>query len=118
MDHHTHNQVPARYVGDDILRSLRYTRGGIVYTKSSDFHHSYFVDHHEFYRFHLAPVFLIQSKNFEIQTTEIGKGWIRREALDLLGYSYSEAPSGYFSIPRNLEFVSDSCSMLIGSVLD
>lgn len=103
-DSPTHGQVAARHIGDDIVKSLQSTRGGLVYTKSNDFQHSYFVDHYEFYRLYLVPSFLIPSDESDFQNTEIGKGWVRREALDLLSYSYSETPSGHFSIPRNLAF--------------
>lgn len=106
-DSPSHDQAPARYVGDDILKGLRYMRGGIIYTQSNDFQNSHFVDNYEFYRLYLVPLFLIPSEESEVQTTEIGKGWVRREALDLLGYSYSETPSGHFSIPRDLTFVSE-----------
>ena len=112
-DSPTHGQVAARHVGNDIVRSLRSARGGLVYTKSNDFQHSYFVDHYEFYRLYLVPSNLIPSDESDFRSTEIGKGWVRREALDLLGYSYTETPSGHFSIPRNLKFVRDSFSMLI-----
>lgn len=101
-DSPSHDQVPARYVGDDILKVLRYTRGGIVYSKSNDFQHSHYVDSYEIYRLYLVPSFLIPSNESEVQNTELGKGWVLREALDLLGYSYSETASGHFSIPRDL----------------
>lgn len=107
-DSPTRGQVAARHVGDDIVKSLQSTRGGLVYTKSNDFQHSYFVDHYEFYSLYLVPSILIPSDESDFQNTEIGKGWVRREALDLLSYSYSETPSGHFSIPRNLAFVSDT----------
>lgn len=61
---------------------------------------------------------MVPSNESEIKKTEIGNGWVRREALDLLGYSYSETLSGQFSIPRDLTFVSDSFFMLIRCMLD
>ena len=117
-DSPSHDQALAEYVGYDILDVLRYTRGGIVYTKSNDFQNSHFIDSYEFYRLYLVPSFLIPSDESGVQTTEIGKGWVRREALDLLGYSYSETPSGHFSIPRDLTLVSEWSSMLIWLMLD
>ena len=101
-----------------MLKFLRYTHGGIVYTKSNDFQHVYFVDGYEFYRFYLVPSFMIPSNESEIKRTEIGTGWVRREALDLLGYSYSETLSGQFSIPRDLTIVSDLCIVLIWCMWD
>ena len=111
-------QVSATSVGNDMLKSLRYTHGGIVYTKSNDFKYMYFVDGDEFYRFYLVPWSMVPSNESEIKRTEIGNGWVRREALDLLGYSYSETLSGQFSIPRDLTIVSDSYFMLIRCMLD
>ena len=37
--------------------------------------------------------------------TELGLGLVRKEALDLLGYSYEQTPSGQFSIADNLDMV-------------
>ena len=51
---------------------------------------------------------MIPSNKSEIKCTEIGKGWVRREALDLLGYSHGETLSGQFSTLRNLTLISDS----------
>lgn len=98
---------PTRIVGDEILNALRFTGGGIVYTKRNDFRHSYYVDHMLTYTFNLVPSTLITSNGSEPRFTEIGKGWVRQEALDLLSYTYTETPSGHFCISGNLELVSN-----------
>lgn len=97
---------PTRIVGDEILNALRSTGGGIVYTKRNDFRHSYYVDHILTYTFNLVPSTLITSNESEPRFTEIGKGWVRQEALELLSYTYTETPSGHFCISGNLELVS------------
>lgn len=103
---HAYGQVPSSYIGADILNALRHERGGIVYTKRDDFQQVLYVDEVPFYKFSLVPISLAPSVS-EILATEIGKGWVRQEALDLLSYSYSETPSGHFSISGNLDFVSE-----------
>lgn len=100
-------QHPSRYIGDDILRTLRHAGGGIIYSKGNAYWHSYYIDGSIFYRFDLAPSMLMPSKASEITYTQIGKGWVRQEALDLLGYRYQETKSGHWDIHDNLEFVSD-----------
>lgn len=39
-------------------------------------------------------------------STEIGDGLVRKEALDLLGYSFSKTEQGDFLIQGNLDLVS------------
>jgi hypothetical protein len=114
---HASGQAPARCVGEDMLNALRCARGGIVYMKRNDFQQSYYLDGIQFYRFYLVPSSLIPSTESEFLSTEIGKGWVRQEALDLLGSSYTVTPSGHFSISRNLEFVSDLFPVSISRTL-
>ena len=105
---HLVGQAPTpRSVGEDMLDALRSTGGGIAYAKRNDFQHLYFVDRIVTYRFLLVPFSLIPSNESEPQFTEIGKGWVRQEALDLFGYTYTETTSGHFCISGNLMLVSD-----------
>ncbi|KAL9013387.1 MAG: hypothetical protein Q9173_001915 [Seirophora scorigena] len=76
----------SRSMGDDILKYLRSRRAGIVYTKRNNFQQFHYVDHECFYIYHLVPGHMMQSR--EVQYTELGQGLVKKEALDLLGYSY------------------------------
>jgi hypothetical protein len=106
-------RLPARHAGDSILAQLRDALGGIVYKKGNAFRQALYIDGHSFYEFDLVPPSLIPSNESEAPYTEIGKGWVRQEALNLLGYTYTETHSGHFSIPRDLKFVRVSLSLLI-----
>ena len=106
---HVPGQTPTRYVGDEILNVIRSIGGGIVYTKRNDFQYWHYVDQTVVYRFDLVPSLLIPVDESEPRFTEIGKSWVRQEALDLLGYTYSETQSGHFCVSGNLELVSDTC---------
>ena len=85
---------------------MRSNGGGIVYMKGNDFRCSYYLDNTVVYSFFLVPRQLIASDEPDPLFTEIGKGWVRQEVLDLLGYTYSEERSGHFSISGNLILVS------------
>ena len=98
-------QTPVGYVGDEILNALVSASGGIVYMRGNDFQRSYYLDRKPFYTFFLVPPFLIPENEWRPSFVEIGKSWVHREALDLLGYAYNETKSGDLSIPRDLEFV-------------
>lgn len=101
------DQAPIKFVGEDMLYALRSSGGGIVYTKRNDFYCLYYVDRIVTYEFSLVPFSLIPSNEFlELRFTEIGKGWVRQEALDLFSYTYTETPSGHFCISGNLKLVS------------
>ena len=103
---HAPRRRPARYDGDEILNAIRSTGGGIVYTKRNDFKYSHYVDETVVYIHYLVPSLLIPLDESEPRFTEIGKGWVRQEALDLLGYTYSETQCGHFCVSGNLELVS------------
>ena len=105
-----YSQAPSSYIGAEILNALRYKRGGIVYMKRDGFRQYLYVDEVPFYKLNLVPLSLIPANEPEFSVTEIGKGWVRQEALDLLCYSYNETPSGHFSISRDLDFVSEIIS--------
>ena len=109
---------PARHFGDDILRALRYKSGGITYMKGSDFQHIYYVDKVPYCIFNLIPPSLVPSNATEPLFTEIGQGWVRLEALNLLGYPYHETPSGQICFQRNLAFVSGSSPLLTVCMLN
>lgn len=104
----TSGSTRSRYTSHSILNKLRLASGGIVYMKRSELQYAVYVDDREIYRFNLAPSSLLTPEDSLILHTEIGKGSVCQEALDLLGYSYSETPSGNFSIPRNLYLVRDT----------
>jgi len=108
---HTFDQRPARYIGDDMLHALRHMNGGIVYIKGNDLQQSHYVDGIQFHRFNLVP-WRLNPSDSTYMWTDIGKGWVRRAALDLLGYSCIETPSGNFRISRDLAFVSDLAPVL------
>lgn len=110
---HAFRQAPPRHAGDSILDQLRIARGGILYKKGNDFRQTLYIDGYSFYEFDLVPSSLIPFNESQAQYTEIGKGWVRQEALDLLGYPYTETQSGHFSVSRDLEFVCVSLSRLI-----
>lgn len=96
----------SRRVGDDILEALRRERGGIVYLMQRDLYIVLCVDDVAFYRINLVPEETIFEEATKTLSIEIGRSWVRQEALDLLGYSYSVTKSGDFSITGNLDFVS------------
>lgn len=110
---HALGQPPTRFLGDEILSAIRYTRGGIVYTKRNDFIQSVYVDSIIAYTFYLVPEVLIPFNESEHWFTEIGKGWVRREALDIFSYTYTETSSGHFCISGNLELVGNMLSFCI-----
>ncbi|KAL8956295.1 MAG: hypothetical protein Q9193_006148, partial [Seirophora villosa] len=87
-------------VGDDFLTELRLRRAGIVYMKRNKFQLFHYVDNECFYTSNLVPPHTMQSR--EIQYTELGQGLVKKEALDLLGYSYEQIPSGHLSIVGDL----------------
>lgn len=71
----------------------------------SDYVVTNYVDGRECYIFCLLPHSLIPIHARRGHYTEIGMGWVRREALDLLNYSYKETKSGRYSINGVLSFV-------------
>ena len=106
VDPHLVDQAPIKFVGEDMLYTLRSSGGGIVYTKRNDFYCLYYVDRIVTYKFSLVPFSLIPSNELEPRFTEIGIGWVRQEALDLFSYKYTETTSGHFCISGNLKLVS------------
>ena len=104
---------PSRYFGGELLTALRSTRGGIHYIKSNHFKQVHFVDHWPVYTCALVPPHLIPYGEDKTMNTELGKGLIRREALDLLAYSYTETETGTFSVSGNLKLVREKYSIHI-----
>ena len=90
----------------EILAALRSTRGGIQYTKSNQFKQVHFVDQHAIYTCAYVPSDLVPYSEWKPLNTELDRSLVRREALDLLGYSYTETKTGKFSISDDLELVS------------
>ena len=110
---------PSRYFGGELLTALRSTRGGIHYVKSNQFKQVHFVDHWPVYTCALVPPHLVPYDEDKLVNTELGKGLIRREALDLLAYSYTETETGTFSVSGNLRLVCEKYSIhVLGSSAD
>ena len=110
---------PSRYFGGELLTALRSTRGGIHYVKSNQFKQIHFVDQSPIYTCALVPPHLIPYGEDKAMNTELGKGLIRREALDLLAYSYTETETGAFSVSGNLKLVCEKYSThILGSPSD
>ena len=92
-------------LGDEILAALRSMRGGIYYTKSNSFVQTHYVDQYPIYTCALVPDQLVPIDQRKFLTTEVSIGLVRREALELLGYSYEEMKTGTFAISGDLEQV-------------
>jgi hypothetical protein len=105
---HTFPQLSDGQLGVEMLATLRSSRGGIHYTKSNQFKQVHFVDQHPIYTCAFVPSHMIPYNEWKPLTTELDRGLVRREALDLLGYSYTETGTGKFSISEDLELVRDS----------
>jgi hypothetical protein len=54
-----------------------------------------------------VPSHIIPYNEWKPLNTELGRGLIRREALDLLGFPYTETEMGNFSISGDLELVCE-----------
>ena len=93
-------------IGDEILHALRSSRGGIYYAKANHFRQSHYVDARLIYTCNLVPSHLIPQNESKPLSTQIGDGLVRKEALDLLGYSFSKTAQGDFLIQGNLDLVS------------
>lgn len=76
--------------------------------KSNQFRQVHFVDHRPIYTCVLVPPYLVPYDEDKFMNTELGKGLIRREALDLLAYSYTETETGAFSVSGNLKLVCEN----------
>ena len=99
---------PSRFFfGGELLTALRSTRGGIHHVKSNKFKQVHYVDDWPIYTCALVPPHLVPYGEDKATDTELGKGLIRREALDLLGYSYTELETGNFSISGDLKLVCE-----------
>lgn len=96
-------QIPDGQLGVEILAALRSTRGGIQYTKSNKFKQVHYVDQHPIYTCALVPSHMVPSNEMELLNTELDIGLVRGEALDLLGYTYTETEAGKFVIQDDLE---------------
>lgn len=101
------SKPPNREFGGEILAGLRSVRGGIYYVKSNNFKQVHYVDQYPIYTCTFVPSHMIPYNEDKILNTELGRGLIRREALDLLAYSYTRSETGNFSISGNLGLVSE-----------
>lgn len=77
--------------------------------KSNQFKQVHYVDQYPIYVCALVPSHIIPYNEWKPLHTELGKGLVRKEALDLLGYSYTETEMGTFSLSGDLDLV---CSIL------
>ena len=100
-------QLPSRELGSEMLATLRSRRGGIYYMKSNNFKQIYYVDEYCIYVCNFVPSNIIPENQDNISNTELGSGLIRKEALDLLAYSYTRSDTGNFSIKGDLGLVSE-----------
>ena len=101
------SRPPSRRLGREILTSLRSTRGGIYYIKSNDFKQVHYVDEYPIYICNYVPSHMIPYNVDKFLNTELLGGLVRREALDLLAYSYNKSETGNISISGDLELVSE-----------
>ena len=79
--------------------------------KSNQFKQVHFVDHRPIYTCALVPPYLVPYAENKLINTELGKGLIRREALDLLAYSYTEIETGTYSVSGDLKLVCERYSI-------
>ena len=86
---------------------LRSTRGGIYYIKSNTFKQVHFVDNYPIYTCNFVPSNMVPDNEDKFLNTELGSGLIRKEALNLLSYSYTRSETGNFSIKGDLGPVSE-----------
>ncbi|KAL8656888.1 MAG: hypothetical protein Q9226_002469 [Calogaya cf. arnoldii] len=100
--------------GEKVLEALRSTGGGIVHTKRNKFVQYHYVDNRHFATCSLVPSHMIPCEELEPLCTELGLGLVRKEALDLLGYSYEQTPSGQFSIAGDLDMRKDAIEEVVG----
>lgn len=98
-------QPAERQIGGEILSILRSMPGGIHYTKSNQFEQVHYVDQCIIYICSLVPRHMILHHRCQYLNTELDRGLIRKAALDLLGYSYTETETGKFSIVGDLQLV-------------
>ena len=105
----THNlsQLPSRQLGSEILAMLRSTRGGIYYIKSNNFKQVHYVDEYPIYTCNFVPSHMIPYNEDNFLNTELVRGLVRREALDLMAYSYNRSETGNISISGDLGLVSE-----------
>ena len=76
--------------------------------RSNGYRQVWYIEGDEFYRFDLVPSTLVPPDKQDFSATVLGKSWVSRAALDLLGYKYSEELGDAYSIAQNLVFVSHS----------
>ncbi|KAL8869782.1 MAG: hypothetical protein Q9174_004014 [Haloplaca sp. 1 TL-2023] len=98
---------PGENLGFGILDSLRSARGGIYYIKTSPVRQDHYVDEYPICLSSILPLDLASESDRQYATTEIGCDMIRKEALALMGYAYTETPTGKLSISGDISFVSN-----------
>lgn len=68
----------------------------------------HYVDQCPIYVCTLVPTHMVPDNEDNQVITELGRGLVRKEALELLAYSYTETKTGNFSISGSLELVSET----------
>lgn len=106
------SQPPSRQLEGEILTELRSARGGIYYVKSNNIKQVHYVDQNPIYTCTFVPSHMIPYNEDKILKYRArGRGLIRREALDLLGYWYTRR-TGNYSISGDLRLVSEGTNLM------
>lgn len=100
----------SRSLGDRLLASLRSARGGIYYKKRNYHKQVHYVDRTPLFECELVPSYMIPLGESGPFHTELGKGLVRREALELLGYSFDDENNGQYLVKGDLKFVCSTFS--------
>ena len=100
--------LPTDDIGPDLFTCLRGAGCKIPYWKNSPFLRSYYLGPVEIYRFYFAPSPLrsmvdLKSERFH---TYLGSTWVRKRALDHLGYKYKWSRNASVKINGYFTYVS------------
>ncbi|KAL9607493.1 MAG: hypothetical protein Q9167_007594 [Letrouitia subvulpina] len=94
----------SRNLGDHLLAALRSSRGGIYYKKRNYHKQVHYVDQTPLFECEFVPSYMIPLGESGPFRTELGKGLVRREALQLLGYSFEDEDTGQYLVMGDLKF--------------
>ena len=103
---HIAEQGSVTRFGDEILYLLRSEKGGIMYSKRNTFSQVYYIDEKPMFTYYLVPKGLIPFEETVFTHTDLGPSLVLREALNLLGYSYSQVLPGQISVSGDLDLVN------------
>ena len=76
-----------------------------MYSKRNNLRQVFFVDREYLCQCNLVPAHTFPSGRRKMFETELGKGLVRKEALDLLGYVYTESDCDTFIVRGDVAFV-------------